>query len=152
MPGAWWLPIAGFHHNCPPPNILSSMLSISSSTDIDCQRNNHEHDYLVMMVIMIRHGHKCAAINPVALEEPKPVPELDPARSSSYLIFPPPQKKKFFWESSPKCVLWDLGERKVKFRSKKAIFRVIWGEISRKKPSFFGRLPLEFIMKPPWPG
>ena len=47
-----------------------------------------------MMVIMIRHGHKCAAINPVALEEPKPVPELDPARSSSYLIFPPPKKNK----------------------------------------------------------
>jgi len=27
-----------------------------------------------------RHGHKCAAINPVALEEPKPAPELDPSR------------------------------------------------------------------------
>ena len=26
--------------------------------------------------------------------------------------------------------LWDLGERKVKFRSKKAIFRLIWGGLS----------------------
>ena len=52
--------------------------------------------------------------------------------------------------------LWDLGERQVKFRSKKAIFRAIFfygfgpclgirhthlGEIS-KKNVFFGRLPL----------
>ena len=84
-----------------PTNIWSSMLSVSSSTDIDCQRNNHEHDYLVMMVIMTRHGHKCAAINPVALEEPKPVPELDPARSSSYPIFvtkgSPHEKKNVFF-------------------------------------------------------
>ena len=65
-----------------------------------------------MMVIMIRHGHKCAAINPVALEEPKPVPELDPARSSSYLIFvtkgssPPKKNKKknvFLGEFSQIC-------------------------------------------------
>jgi len=27
-----------------------------------------------------RHGHKCASINPVALEEPIPAPELDPSR------------------------------------------------------------------------
>ena len=74
------------------------------------------------------------------------------------------QKKTFFWEIFPKSVypptpgfLWDLGVRKVKFGSKRAIFGVIWGgfegfgpclgvshpthphlgEISQKKNGFF---------------
>ena len=58
---------------------------------VSSNSNHHHHpNHLVIIVIKItrmpRHGHKCAAINPVALEEPKPAPELDPSRLSPKII------------------------------------------------------------------
>ena len=35
-------------------------------------------------MIFPRHGHKCAALNPVALEDPHPAAELEPARLNIY--------------------------------------------------------------------
>ena len=37
-------------------------------------------------MIFPRHGHKCAALNPVALEDPHPADELDLARLNIYTI------------------------------------------------------------------
>ena len=46
----------------------------------------HNPHHRVIIVILSRHGHKCAAINPVALEEPKPAPELDPSRLAPEIV------------------------------------------------------------------
>ena len=92
----------------------------------------------------------------------EPVNRVERVALTSYMgIFPN------LWTNPPTPgFLWDLGERKVKFGSKRAIFGVIWGgfegfgpclgvshpthphlgEISQKKPFFFWQPPLSAML------